>query len=97
MAVQTRKKKHSLILRLLLIAVAVYVAVSFVQLQLDLSAKRLELASIQNAVDAQLLENQELEALLTARQEDDYIEWVARERLDYAFPDEKVFVDISGS
>ena len=97
MAVAARKKKKSMILRLLLIAVVVYVAVSFVQLQLDLSEKRLELASVEKAVTEQLLENQELEAMLTARQEDDYIEWVARERLDYAFPDEKVFVDISGS
>lgn len=92
-----RKKKKGLFLRILTLCVLIYVAVSFVQLQVELSEKRGELALLEKQVEDQLLENQELRSLLDMRQDDAYIERVARDRLDYAYPDEKVYIDISGN
>lgn len=92
-----RKKKRSLFLRILTLGVLVYVAVSFIQLQVELNQKRGELAMLEKQVEDQLLENQELRSLLDMRQDEKYIERVARDRLDYAYPDEKVYIDISGN
>ena len=92
-----RKKKRSLFLRVLTLGVLVYVAVSFIQLQVELNQKRGELAMLEKQVEDQLLENQELRSLLDMRQDEKYIERVARDRLDYAYPDEKVYIDISGN
>ena len=52
---------------------------------------------LEKQVEDQLLENQELRSLLDMRQDEKYIERVARDRLDYAYPDEKVYIDISGN
>ena len=96
-AESVRKKKKGLFWRIAAVCVLAYVGVSFVQLQVDLGRKRTELASLEQQVEDQLLENQELQALLDMRQDEEYIERVARDRLDYAYPDEKVYIDISGN
>lgn len=92
-----RKKKKGLFWRIAALCVLLYVAVSFVQLQVELNEKRGELALLEQQVEDQLLENQELRSLLDMRQDEKYIERVARDRLDYAYPDEKVYIDISGN
>lgn len=98
MAAANSRKKNKLgwIFRLLLLGVIVYIIVSFVQMQVELTSKQYELATLNISVHEQLLANEELKSMLDMRQDDEYIERVARDRLDYAFPDEKVFVDISG-
>lgn len=97
MAQSGRRKKKSLLLRLLLVGVVVYVSVAFVQQQVELSRMRYELAGIENETRQVELANQELKSLLDMRQDAEYIERVARDRLDYVYPDEQVFLDVSGN
>lgn len=41
--------------------------------------------------------NKELERILSDGTEEEYIERIAREQLGFAYPEEQVLVDISGS
>jgi len=90
-------KRESIILRVVLVAFSVYVIFS-------LSSSWSELTS--SLTEEEMLNNQkaELEAsidgynqLLQSSNEKDFIERAAREKLGYVFPDELVFVDISGN
>ena len=50
---------------------------------------------MQQQCQQQIEENKEVERLLAMSADKDYIERIARERLGYAYPDEKVYIDSS--
>jgi len=92
---KTRKKR---LLRSLLIAVAIaYGAFMLVEMQINLTQKKQELDSIRGRVETQRLANAELERELTMGLDEEYIERYARDYLGYVAPDQRVFIDISGS
>lgn len=96
---EEKKKKKSfrgLVLKLVLGGVALYLVASFVGGQMQLAAKQRELEELDAKVELQAQENKELDRMM---QEDDdaaYIERMAREKLGYARPHERVFVDLTG-
>ena len=47
--------------------------------------------------EEQRIANKELERILSDGTEEEYIERIAREQLGFAYPEEQVLVDISGS
>ncbi len=63
--------------------------------EVELSAKKEVLANVQAQVIAQIADNEEL-SLLMQSTEIEIVERVAREEYDYALPNERVFVDMSG-
>lgn len=94
-----KKQKTSvtkLALRLSVIAAAVYLFVAFIGGQMQVTEKQRELDVLTAKVEEQSLKNAELERLMASGDEGAYVERVARERMGYARPDERVFVDISG-
>lgn len=96
---KTKRKKGSaykLLLRLAVAGAAVYLCVTFVGGQLKVAEKQQELAELNELVERQAEQNAELERLMESGDEDAYVERIAREKLGYARPDERVFVDISG-
>ena len=74
-----------------------YLIVGIVVNQVSISSKQQALASVQQQLVQQQAENEELERVLTSGSEEEIVERVARDRLGYARPDERVFVDVSGS
>ena len=99
MASSARKKKiriSALALRLGLVCVILYLVVSLVSIQVELVAKRQQLDSITKQVEQQTAANLELQRTLDTDDEDAYMERVARDKLGYALPDERIFVDMSG-
>lgn len=52
---------------------------------------------LEQQYEIQRLENKELERQIAAGIDEEYITRVARDKLDYVYPDEKVFIDISGN
>ena len=97
---QKRKKKRRGVLRGMLapccvLAVGVYLVGSLIYSQVQISAKRQELDHMQEQLAAQIAENEELSRQLEAS-DDEITEQVARDELDYARPNERVFVDMSG-
>ena len=96
MAVRRRKQKASLLLRISVICFVTYVAVTLVNMQLDVTAKRRELILLQQSVEQQKLENKETERMLQMGENREYIERIARDKLESAYPGEKIIIDVSG-
>ena len=74
---------------------AIVLIVFFMKTQADISRMEAELLEVENSVEHQRLVNEDLE--ITLRDEDDYYQRIAREKLDYAHPEEHVYIDASGA
>ena len=90
-------KRESIILRVVLLAFSIYVIYL-------LSANYTELVSVTNQKQQLEAEKLDLEKkvkeynnLLQNGTEKDFIERAARDKLGFIYPDEQVFVDISGN
>ena len=95
----TRKKKRNLValaLRAGLVIVMLYLTAILIATQVDIVTKRQQLAHLSQQTAQQSAANLELRRTLESGDEDAYIERVAREKLGFALPDERVFVDMSG-
>lgn len=90
---QNLKKKFNISSVLFLLAIA-YLAISLVNAQFELMTKKQELSNIQTQKDRLELEVADTRSLLEEGQDEVYIERIARERLGYANPGEKVYIDI---
>ncbi|HIU44448.1 MAG TPA: septum formation initiator family protein [Candidatus Ventrousia excrementavium] len=90
-----RKKRVGLATKIFVAIFAVYAAFTLVSLQIQISAKREEQAALQAQIEEQSLRNAEIEALLNSEDNDEYIARIARDKLGYVSPGERVFVDIS--
>ena len=66
-----------------------------VSLQLQIAEKKEEQARLQAQIEEQELRNAEIKALLESENSDEYVARIAREKLGYISPGERVFVDIS--
>lgn len=98
-AQKENKKKatlSSVVVKLAVFAAAVYLGVSFISGQLQVASMRRELDSVTTELNQRKNENLELQNILARGDENAYIERVAREKLGYAWPDERVFIDITG-
>ena len=74
----------------------VYLAVTLIISQVDIMVKRQELGSLNTDLARQMEQNTELERLISSGGEDEYMERIARDRLGYAAPGERIFIDMSG-
>ena len=96
---QQKREKGALtgfLLKVAVVVAAVYLMVSFVNGQLQVADKQRELDTVQAQLEQQNVKNAELSRLMESGDEDAYVERIAREKLGYARPNERVFVDISG-
>lgn len=98
-----RKKKNTQkarpvwwLIRLGVVGVSLSLLVAFFQGQAQVAGKEQELAELQIQVQQQTQENQELQQLIDSGDEDAFVERIAREKLGYARPNERVFLDIAG-
>ncbi len=92
----TRKHK-SIFLRLVLVGFLCYGAISFFMLQSNLVERNQQLEEINQKIKEQEQTNKELQTMLSEENYSEYIARVAREKLGYVYPDERIFVDVSGS
>lgn len=94
-----RKKtsRKNLIFRICIFAFVAYAAVLLIDLQVTLASRKQELAELQQKYEEKRIANKELELQLQQGMDEEYVERIAREKLDYVAPDEKVYIDISGS
>lgn len=91
-----KKHRKSLILRLSVFAFVVYIAVVLINLQLQIAKEKSTLADITAQCKVQQDKNAEIQRILS---EDDsqYKESIARDKLGYAKPDERIYVNASGN
>lgn len=93
--IKGEKPRRSILLRIAIFAFAVYALMLLVQQQAKISAKKQELASVQQQINIQEIKNDDLKNALGSGQSD-YIEKAAREGLGFSKPGERVFVNIAG-
>lgn len=89
------KKKTPLILKILAGAFAVYAAVTLVSLQLQINSKKKEINQLNDQLSEKSAMNDELREFVNHGASDEYIADVARNKLGYVSPGERVFVDTS--
>ena len=92
-----RKRKSSFFVKVVTFCFIVCAAVAFIQTQSDVVSKRRELAALEESIKLQQASNDEVKRILDGGTNLEYIERIAREKLGYAYPDEKIFIDRSGS
>ena len=90
---QNLKKKINIRSVLFLLAI-VYLTINLISSQFELMTKKQELSSIESQKERLQLEVADTQSLLEEDRDGVYIERVARERLGYANPGEKVYIDI---
>jgi len=93
-------KKRSFVsgfFKLAVVCVAVYVAFSLVSLQIELAEKRKTLAKLEEQKQELMISNEEKKELIEKSDQDEFVEQIAREYFDFAYPDEQIYIDISGS
>lgn len=79
----------------MLIALVMYFVYTIISIQIQIYNQKRALVVLQERIYQQQLENDELRRKLSEEGEEEYIERIAREKLGYAAPDERVFVDKS--
>ena len=96
---QKNKQKNGPFMLFFKVAAAVFAVVLMVSLiggRMQVSRMEKEEAAAVQRVQQQQQENEELRILMESGDEDAYIERIARERLGFARPGERIFVDITG-
>lgn len=93
-ASSARKRKNRFLSLLVMLATLVflcYAVGSLISYQVEISKQRRQLAEIKEQTMVALEENNELDGLLGAEDNSEYIERIAREKLGYAYDDERVY------
>lgn len=89
--------KRSVILRLCIFTFVAYAAVMLVDMQVNLASRKQQAEELEQQVNAQLAANKDLERKIAGGVDEQDVERIARDQLDYVYPDERVYIDTSGS
>ncbi|MBQ7284560.1 MAG: septum formation initiator family protein [Oscillospiraceae bacterium] len=81
---------------ILAVVLVAYLSITLITTQFDLVNKRQQLEILEQQKARVQLEVNDVQRVLEYESEEEYIERIARQRLGYANPDEKVFKDIQG-
>ncbi len=95
----TKKGKISIKKLIAIVAIAIfllYILVSVITIQVDINKQKSELAALYAQLENQQILNSELADMIDAGEVEDYLIRIAREKYGYVFPDEEVYIDISG-
>lgn len=91
------KYKGSFLLKFAVFCFAAFIVVSLIGQQVQISQKRDELQGLQQQLATQNTRNEEIQnSLDNSGGMAEYAERKARSEMDYAKPDERVFVDVGG-
>lgn len=74
----------------------VYLFTTLIITQMEIVSRRQELDLLTVQAQTQQLQIDELKHLVNEEDDLSYVERIARERLNFAAPDERVYIDISG-
>ena len=95
-----RKRKKKVVVKTLVRVFFVLLLLSmlaaYISNQVSISSKRAELDTLNEQIDQQKTENEEMQRILSG-DSDQITEWVARDSYNYAAPNGRIFVDVTGS
>ena len=90
-----KNNRAGILLKTGVLLFAVYAIYTIISLQVQIRNKRIELSDLTDTVEQQELKNAEIEAIIENADDPEYIAKVARDKLGYVTPGEKVFVNIT--
>ena len=95
-----KKRKKNTVLRtvflLFFFLLLLSMLAAYISNQVAISSKRAELDTLNEQIDQQKTENEAMQRILSG-DSDQITEWVARDSYNYAAPNERIFVDVTGS
>lgn len=74
-----------------------FVSFHLVRLQIELSEKKAVLAKLEEQKQELMISNAEKKEMIEKSDQNEFVERIAREYFDFAYPDEQIYIDISGS
>ena len=101
MASKSRRKRRKntvwkVVLRLFFVLLLLSMLVAYISNQVTISSKHAELDTLNEPIAQQKTENEEMQRILSGNA-DQITEWVARDSYNYAAPNERIFVDVTGN
>ena len=101
MASKSRRKRRKntvwkVVLRLFFVLLLLSMLVAYISNQVTISSKHAELDTLNEQIAQQKTENEEMQRVLSGNA-DQITEWVARDSYNYAAPNERIFVDVTGN
>lgn len=93
--VKKKKQKKSFILTLALVLVVGYFIITIIDLQLEIRDRKEVYEQLDNEYEQIVADNNRLQAIVDNDDKSAYMEQVAREKLGFVMPNEKVFYDIT--
>lgn len=95
-----RKRKKKVVVktlvRVLFVLLLLSMLAAYISNQVTISSKRAELDTLNEQIAQQKTENEEMQRILNGNA-DQITEWVARDSYNYAAPNERIFVDVTGN
>lgn len=91
------KHKKSIIVYFTIAVFFVYVVISLIQVHGEINSVKDEIASVEQAYQQQVAQNEQLNGYLSSGKIDEYVEKVARDELGYVKPGEHIYYDVSVS
>lgn len=88
-------KTKSFLLTLGLVLIVGYFVITIIGLQLDIKERRTELNEKKSEYQQLVNENDRLQSVVDNEDKSSYIEQIAREKLGFVMPGEKVFYDVT--
>lgn len=96
-AAKREKRRGAFLIKLAVLAVGAVLLLSVVERQVQIAEKKEQLSQLKDELAAQSMVNEELRATLSDQQSlEEYAEKRARRDLDYAKPNERVYIDMGG-
>ncbi len=90
-----RKQKKSFILSLGIVLLVGYFVITIIGLQLNIRERQDVLEQKNSVYEEQLEQNEHLQSIVDSDDKSEYLEQIARERLGFIMPGEKVFYDVT--
>ena len=95
-----RKRKKKVVVkthvRVFFVLLLLSMLAAYISTQVTIRSKRAELDTLNEQIAQQKTENEEMQRILSG-DADQITEWVARDSYNYAAPNERIFVDVTGS
>ena len=94
-----KRKKNPLlrtVFRLFFVLLLLSMLAAYISNQVAISSRRTELQTLNEQIEQQQTQNEEMKRILSG-DADDVTEWVARDSYNFAAPNERIFVDVTGN
>lgn len=92
---EKKEQKFSFILLVGLLFLVGYFAISFINVRMNINDRQKQVAQLKSQLEQQQADNARLQTVIDGGDQEEYIERIAREKLGYVMPGEKVYYNVT--